>query len=101
MVADEIITMVGKGLDPLQFAYKSKRGVEDASLTLRDTVTRHLDSPNSFVRILLMDFSSAFNTVNINTLLQRLQQLEVNPTLTLWIKEFLKGQSTACEGKWV
>ena len=84
--------MVGESLDPLQFAYKSKRGVEDASLTLLDTVTRHLDSPNSFVRILFMDFSSAFNTVNINTLLHRLQQLHVNPTLTLWIKEFLKDR---------
>ena len=67
--------MVGESLDPLQFAYKPRRGVEDAILALLDTVTRHLDSQHSFVRILFMDFSSAFNTENINTLLLRLQQL--------------------------
>jgi hypothetical protein len=74
VVAEELNTMVGESLDPLQFAYKPRRCVEDASLAL-DTVTRHLDSQHSFVRILFMDFSSAFNTENINTLLLRLQQL--------------------------
>ena len=84
--------MVGESLDPLQFAYKPRRGVEDASLALLDNVTRHLDSQHSFVRILFMDLSSAFNTVNINTLLHHLQQLQVNPKLMLWIKEFLMNR---------
>ena len=46
--------MVGESLDPLQFAYKSKRSIEDAGMTLLDTVIRHLDS---FVRILFLDLS--------------------------------------------
>ena len=92
VVAEELTTMVGESLDPLQFAYKPRRGVEDAILALLDTVTRHLDSQHSFVRILSMDFSSAFNTLNINTLLHHLQQLQFNPTLMLWIKEFLRNR---------
>ena len=51
----------------------------------------HCDK-ESFVRILFMDFSSAFNTVIINTLLHHLQQLQVNRTLMLWIKEFLMNR---------
>lgn len=39
-----------------------------------------------------MDFSSAFNTVNSNTLLHRLSDLQVHPTLILWIKDFLKDR---------
>lgn len=92
VVTRELTTMVGERLDPFQFAYKPKRGVEDASVTLLDTMARHLDSPNSYVRILFMDFSSAFNTVNTNTLLHRLQGLQVNTTLVLWIKDFLKDR---------
>ncbi|GFS13394.1 hypothetical protein ElyMa_001396000 [Elysia marginata] len=30
-------------MDPLQFAYKAKRGVEDATLTLMELITHHLD----------------------------------------------------------
>ncbi len=79
-------------VDPLQFSYKTKRGVEDTSPTLMDRVTRHLDSPNSYVRILFVDFSSAVNTVKANTLLHHLQGLQVNTTLVLWIKDFLKDR---------
>ena len=36
-------------LDPFQFAYKASRGVEDASLTLLNLITQHLDKANSYV----------------------------------------------------
>lgn len=82
VVSDHLTAMVVDRLDPLQFAYKAKRGVEDACLTLLDTVCRHLDSPNPHTRILFMDFSFAFNTVNTATLCNRLLDLQVNPTLS-------------------
>lgn len=41
-----------------------------------DTVARHFDSPNSIIRILFMDFSSAFNTVYTKKLLHQLQVLQ-------------------------
>ena len=40
-------------------------------------------------QILFMDFSSAFNTVDPHILCDRLLELEVNPTLILWIKYLL------------
>ncbi len=63
VVAGELTSKVAEYLDPLQCAYKPKRGVEDASLTLLNTATRHLDLLNSLVRILFMDFTSAFYTL--------------------------------------
>ena len=63
--------------------------MEDATLTLLDTVSKHLDSIGKFFRILFMDFSSAFNTIQPYLLLQRLLDLQVNPTLVLWIRAFL------------
>ena len=47
-------------MDPLQFAYKAKWGVEDATLTLFNLISSHLDSPGTTVRVIFMDFSSAF-----------------------------------------
>ncbi len=41
VVAGELTSKVAEYLDPLQCAYKPKRGVEDASLTLLNTATRH------------------------------------------------------------
>ena len=47
--------------DPFQFAYRSKRSVEDAIILLLNNAYTHLDKPRSFCRILFLDFSSAFN----------------------------------------
>ncbi len=81
--------MIGK-LDPLQFAYRVGRGVEDATVTLMDKVGKYLDAADCCVRILFMDFSSAFNTVNINIIWRRLEELHVHQTLILWIYIFLR-----------
>lgn len=43
VVCDHLSSMVAERVDPLQFAYKAKRGVEDACLTLLDTVGNQLD----------------------------------------------------------
>ena len=49
--------------DPMQFAYRSKRSVEDAVLFFTHNIYKHIDTPGSYARILFVDFSSAFNTI--------------------------------------
>ena len=61
------------------FNIQGREGVEDATFTLLDTDFKHLDSTGNVVRILFMDFSSAFNTIQPYLLLQRLLDLQVNP----------------------
>ena len=78
---------------PTPVCHKAKRGVEDACLTLLDTVTKNMDHTHSCSRILFMDFSSAFNTVNTNTLSDCLTELQVNPVLVKWIRDFLQDRS--------
>lgn len=85
VVSDLLTTMVADELDALQFAYKANRGVEGACLTLLDTVSKHLDSPHPHTS---MDFSSAFNTVDLHTLCSHLVALQVNLSLILWIKDW-------------
>ena len=41
------------------------------------------------VRVLFMDFSSAFNTIQTHALFKKLLNVEVNPHLIQWIRLFL------------
>ena len=50
-------------LDNLQFASKAQRGTEDATLRLVHMVTKHIQHPEAYARILFIDFSSAFITI--------------------------------------
>ena len=63
IVCNQLIASVANRMDPLQFAYRARRGVEDATLTLFDLISSHLDSAGTTVRVLFMDFSPAFNTI--------------------------------------
>ncbi len=52
-------------------------------------ILQHLDKSGTYVRILFVDFSSAFNTI-IPTLLQtKLTQLSVPSSICQWITSFL------------
>ena len=52
-------------LEPLQFAYRANRSVDDAvNMALHlHFILQHLDSSGTYARILFVDFSSAFNTI--------------------------------------
>ena len=79
--------------DPMQFAYKRNRGTDDATMTLLHMAHKHLDMSGNFVRILYVDFSSAFNTIQPHLLAQKLSVMNVNSNLILWIVNFLVGRS--------
>ncbi len=55
---------------PLQFAYKLNKGTDDAVLTMMNFVT-HLQNSTAYARILFLDFTSAFNTMRVDILLER------------------------------
>ena len=52
---------VTKSLDQLQFAYRPKRSVEDAVLTLLNGVYEHLEKAATYVRIVFVDFSRSWH----------------------------------------
>ncbi|KAG5280428.1 hypothetical protein AALO_G00089020 [Alosa alosa] len=56
---------VRHALDPLQFAYQEKVGVDDAITYLLHRTHSHIDKGKSAVRIMFFDFSSAFNTIQV------------------------------------
>ncbi len=81
----------GPLLEPLQFAYRTNRSVDDAVPSTQGPhfILQHLDRPGTYVRILFVDFSSAFNTFVPSLLQPKLTQLSVPASVCQWITSFL------------
>lgn len=79
------ITSLPAVLDPLQFAYKSNRSTDDAIALALNTALTHLEHNNTYVRMIFIDYSSAFNTIIPSRLVMKLQDLNLNPSLCRWI----------------
>lgn len=80
-------------LDPLQFAYKVGRGTDDAINCITHLVNSHLEDSQAYARLLFIDFSSAFNTLQPNILMKKLIELEVNPFCIKWFYSFLTNRT--------
>ena len=79
-------------LDKYQFAYRARRSTQDAVLCLTTTVTNFIDQNSSYyARCLFLDFSSAFNTIDVRHLLPELKHLDSN--VINWIASFLTGRT--------
>eukprot|EP00061_Rhincodon_typus_P005337 g24716.t1 len=71
-------------LNPLLFAYRHNRSTEDAiSLALYSSL-EHLDNEDIYVRLLLIDYSSTFNTIIPFRLISKLMDIE---GLVTWCNE--------------
>jgi hypothetical protein len=93
IVLRNLLSQTKQFFDPHQFAYKHNRSTDDATLTLLNNTYTHLEKPGSYVRILFIDFSSAFNTIQPHLMALKLLALDVCPRLILWILSFLVNRS--------
>jgi hypothetical protein len=70
LVMAYINTIIPETLDPLQFAYRPNRSTDDAISIALHTALSHLDKRNTNVRMLFIDYSSAFNNIVPSKLIQ-------------------------------
>ncbi|KAK3518337.1 hypothetical protein QTP86_003647 [Hemibagrus guttatus] len=92
LVMRHIKNLLPPSLDPMLFAFHPNRFTDDAiSTTLHLTLT-HLDNRDTYVRMLFIDFSSAFNTIITQHLIEKLSLLGTNTSLCNWILDFLTGK---------
>ncbi len=77
--------ITGPSLDPLQFAYRANRSVDDAVNMGIHYVLHYLDRQGTYVRILFVDFSSAFNTIIPYRLTSKLTQISMPTSVCQWI----------------
>ena len=86
-----ICSSLSPTLDPMQFAYRSNRSTDNAIALTMHTALSHLDKGNTYVRMLFIDYSSAFNTIIPSRLVSKLIDLGLSASLCRWIFDFLTG----------
>ena len=78
----QINTIIPETLDPLHFVYCPNRSTDDAiSIALHNSLSR-LDKRNTYVRMLFIDYSLAFNTIVLSKLFTKLWTLGLNTSLS-------------------
>ncbi len=92
LVMHHIKSNLPNTLDPLQFAYRPNRSTDDAISSTLILALTHLENKDSYVRMLFIDFSSAFNTIFPQQLINKLNLLGLNASLCNWILDFLTGR---------
>ncbi len=89
----DICSSIPATLDPLQFAYRLNRSTDDAISQVLHSSLTHIDSKyGNYVRLIFIDYSSAFNTIVPSKLAVKLSDLGLNTTLCDWIQDFLTGR---------
>ncbi|KAF7662859.1 hypothetical protein LDENG_00225120 [Lucifuga dentata] len=89
LILHHIKACLPPNFDPYQFAYRANRSTEDAIATALHTALSHLEHAGSYVRMLFIDYSSAFNTIIPDILVDKLTDLDSPPPHCAWIKDFL------------
>ncbi|KAK3506928.1 hypothetical protein QTP70_031211 [Hemibagrus guttatus] len=92
LIMRHIKTQLLPSLDPLQFAYHPNRSTDDAITTTLHLFLTQMDNKDTYVRMLFIDFSSAFNTIIPQQLIEKLSLLGLNTSLCNWILHFLTGR---------
>ncbi|TKS64906.1 N-lysine methyltransferase KMT5A [Collichthys lucidus] len=78
--------------DSNQFAYRANRSTGDAVATALHAALSHLEQQGSYVRMLFVDYSSAFNTILPHKLVVKLRDLGLPEATCRWISSFLSGR---------
>ncbi len=93
LLKKHICSSIPATLDPLQFAYRPNRSTDDAISQVLHSSLTHIDSKNgNYVRLLFIDYSSAFNTIVPTKLAAKLSDLGLNTSLCDWIQDFLTAR---------
>ena len=65
---------------------------EEAIACLLHKLLEHRETAGNYARILFIDFSSAFNTIQRHVMIDKLQKLEVPAALVHWVFNFLSNR---------
>ncbi len=94
LLKNHICSSIPVTLDPLQFAYRPNRSTDNAISHVLHSSLTHIDSKNgNYVRLLFIDYSSAFNTIVPTKLAVKLSDLCLDTSLCDWIQDFLQTTS--------
>ncbi|KAK1788576.1 hypothetical protein P4O66_002653 [Electrophorus voltai] len=90
LVRDFITSSLPASMNSLQCAYLHNHFTDDAIAHLLHTTLTHLDKGRgNYVKMLFIDYSSAFNTIIPSLLTTKLEDLGLHTSMCDWISNFL------------
>ena len=75
LILSHIKPCLPSNLDPHWFAYRANRSMGDTITIALQTAHSHLEQPGSYVRMLFIDYSLAFNTIIADILVDKLTDI--------------------------
>ena len=88
-------------LPPMQSAYRKNHSTETALLKIQNDLLLNMDK-GKMSALILLDLSSAFDTINHNILLSRLRtRFHIDGLALKWIESYLKGRTQVIQIKGV
>ena len=91
-VAEWIILGIRHLIDKKQFGSLAGLFTTHALLSFAHHLYNVTDQPNQCARILLLDFSKAFDRIDHNILLNKMNLMGIDHILIEWVKNFLSGR---------
>ncbi|KAI4893078.1 hypothetical protein NFI96_011541 [Prochilodus magdalenae] len=92
LVMTHIKATIDVTVDLHQYAYRRNRSTDDAISSVVHTALTHLEQKDSYVRMLFVDYTSAFNTMIPQTLTDKLSSLGLRSSLCNWVLDFLTNR---------
>ncbi|CAH8499907.1 unnamed protein product [Schistosoma guineensis] len=88
-------------IDPYQFAYRCKRSTLDAVAVLHHNIVFNLEKGQKYVRCAFLDYTSAFDSIPRQCLINKLISVNTDNWITSWLCSYLSGreQYTVFGGK--
>ena len=79
--------------DPFQSAYRTGHSTETALLRVTNDILCSIDDANNSTALILLDLSAAFDTVNHQLLIKRLQMYGIGGPALSWMESYLSNRS--------
>ena len=94
IVNDQIIDYFNsnKLFSKFQFGFRSKHNTQDANNLLLETIYTHLNSKSN-VAVIFIDLKKAYDSINIDLLIKKLQHYKLDPTSLKWFNSYLRNRT--------
>lgn len=87
-VMAHICVSLPDNLDPMQFACKKKRFMENVLSLVQYRALDHLDNKNICIRMLFIDYSLTFKTIKPNKFIFKVLDLGLEASIYKWLLTF-------------
>ena len=91
-VAEWIMSQIRHLVDRKQFGSLAGLSTTHALLSFFHHLYGTTDQPDQCVRVLLLDFSKAFDKIDHHILIKKMEEMAIDPFLIAWVKQFLTGR---------